>query len=338
MRSLFARIASMPTLDRPAVVGEHGTLAWSELLDRARGLALRLDPVRAPVVLYGHKEPAMVVGMVAALTRGRPYVPVDPVAPPGRIARMIDAAQPTDAVLTHPAPAELVRELAARGIRTIALDPLATDVAARDAHAAIPTPSPVGPETLAYVLFTSGTTGEPKGVPIPHRALVHFIDWLLATHEFVPGGETFLNQAPFSFDLSVMDLYGALTTGGTLFTLGRDELADARRLFARLDGAPLTVWVSTPSFAHVPRGAAVRAPMLPSSAASSLRRDAAGRRRGSRFPAPGLEHVRSTGRPSRDGGADHAGDGGDRSALPVGRPAPGVDVWIAVGASAVTAA
>src|SRR6185369_11219532 len=106
-------------------------------------------------------------------------------------ARMLDAARPTDAVLTSAVPAALEHELAARGIRTIALDRLAIDAVAGSTGGTIPAPGPVDSEALAYILFTSGTTGQPKGVPVPHRALLHFVDWLLATHGFVPGGEVF---------------------------------------------------------------------------------------------------------------------------------------------------
>src|SRR5262249_38609807 len=245
--SLFARIAAAPNPDRQAVVGADGGLTYAELLDRARRLAARVGAGPSPVLVYGHKQPSVVVGIVSALRLGRPYVPVDPSAPPARISRMLEAARPADAVLAQEPPPALAGELAARGIRTVALDPLAAPLAA----AAVPAGEPAAaePETPAYIVFTSGTTGDPKGVPIPHRALRHFADWLLATHPFVPGGEVFLNQAPLSFDLSVMDLYGALLTGGTFFAIGRAELDDPRPLFRRPHGAPPPPWGSTPSLA-----------------------------------------------------------------------------------------
>lgn len=65
------------------------------------------------------------------------------------------------------------------------------------------------------------------------------------------GAETFLNQAPFSFDLSVMDLMLSLTSGGTLVSLTRDDLANPRQLYQALAASGVTVWVSTPSFAQL---------------------------------------------------------------------------------------
>lgn len=332
--SLFARIASVRTLDRPAVVAPEGTLAWHELLDRGRGLARRLGPGTSPVVLYGHKQPAMVVGVVAALAAARAYVPIDPSTPPARIARMLDAVRATDAVLAEPPPPALAELLAARAIRTVALDPLAADVAATaGGHS---TTSPVDPAAWAYVIFTSGTSGEPKGVPIPYAALAHFVEWLLVTHGFVAGGEVFLNQAPFSFDLSVMDLYGVLATGGTLWMLDRHELADARRLFGRLDGAALTVWVSTPSFARLclaePRFGGRMLPTLgrflfcgetlPVAVARELR---------TRFPDAEVWNLYGPTETTVAVTAVRITDAmlASGRALSVGRPAPGMEVWIA---------
>src|SRR2546428_8008672 len=119
--SLFARIAATDEVDRLAVVGPDGALSYAQLLDRARQLASRLGAGPSPVLVYGHKQPAVVGIFLAALRMGRPYVPIDPSLPSGRIARMLDAVRPADAVLVTEFPPALARELAARDIRTIAL-------------------------------------------------------------------------------------------------------------------------------------------------------------------------------------------------------------------------
>jgi D-alanine--poly(phosphoribitol) ligase subunit 1 len=74
---------------------------------------------------------------------------------------------------------------------------------------------------------------------------------MLAEQRFTELGEVFLNQAPFSFDLSVMDLYCSLATGGTLFSIGRDLIANPKELYRALATSGVATWVSTPSFAQM---------------------------------------------------------------------------------------
>jgi D-alanine--poly(phosphoribitol) ligase subunit 1 len=331
--ALHARITAAAAPDRLAVVAPDGALRWGDVLDRAARLATRLGARDSPVLVVGEKEPAVVVAFLAAVRTGRAYVPVDPSLPAARVADMIAATEPGDAVLVGDAPPAVAGALAARGIASIALDPLAArcvDLRAADA------PRAVDPARPAYVVFTSGTTGRPKGVAVPYRALEHFVDWLLATHRFAPAIETFLNQAPFGFDLSVIDLWGALATGGTLFAIARAETADPRRLFRRLDRAPLTTWVSTPSFARLCLAEpAWDARMLP-----ALRRflfcgetlpPAVVRGLMARFPGAEVWNMYGPTETTvavtavRISAALAATD----RPLPVGRPAPGADVWVA---------
>jgi D-alanine--poly(phosphoribitol) ligase subunit 1 len=99
-------------------------------------------------------------------------------------------------------------------------------------------------------MFTSGSTGEPKGVVITQQGLSAFLEWLLAEHAFAEG-ETFLNQVSYSFDVSIMDTYAALLTGGTVFSISQDDVSNPKQLYQSLRASGVTTWVSTPSFAEM---------------------------------------------------------------------------------------
>ena len=206
------------------------TLTYGELCTRSDALAAwiegELGDNRGPVAILGHKEPEMLIAFLAVVKSGRPYVPIDISLPAQRINRIIETA---DAALTL-TPSR-VAELA---IKT------ATATARR-----------VGERDPFYIIFTSGSTGEPKGVIITLANLTAFVDWMLGEQKFAENSETFLNQAPYSFDLSVMDLYLSLVTGGTLFSLTKDDIANLKSLYEKLARSGVSTWVSTPSFAQM---------------------------------------------------------------------------------------
>ena len=221
--------------DRPAhvtaSVGGTPTEAFTyrELLARVRAVAAhlraRVPADKSPVIVLGHKEPEMLAGFLGAVAAGHPYIPLDDSLPSHRV-ETVAAVSGTAVTLT-------VAQIAA----------LSADDRAELAEPAAGDPF--------YIIFTSGSTGEPKGVVITAACLDAFLDWTLGEHPFAEGGEVFLNQAPFSFDLSVMDLYLSLATGGTLYSITRREVADFKSLYRSLDASGVTAWVSTPSFAQL---------------------------------------------------------------------------------------
>ena len=209
---------------------EDRTLTYAELRRRSDALAAsivsRLPGDRSPIVVVGHKEPEVLIGLLGVAKSGVPYVPLDSSLPRARIERTIAAAR-SGLVLTP----ERVRELSAGD------EP--------------PPPRRRNGDDPFYVIFTSGSTGDPKGVVITGACLESFVDWMLDEQRFGEDHEVFLNQAPFSFDLSVMDLYLCLSTGGTLVSVTADEVASPKRLYRMLAACGVTVWVSTPSFARL---------------------------------------------------------------------------------------
>jgi len=220
---------SRVTPDRPAHVSGGATLTWGELGRRSDALASRLDAElgksMAPIAVRGHKEVEMLVAFLGSVKSGRPYVPIDASVPEQRAQKIVETAGAAK-VLT---PSDIAE--------------LSTGAASH------PPARRVEGDAPFYILFTSGSTGEPKGVVITLANLEHFLTWMLSEHNLVESGETFLNQAPFSFDLSVMDVYLSLVTGGTLVSVTKDHIANPRGLYEVFRTSNLTSWVSTPSFA-----------------------------------------------------------------------------------------
>lgn len=230
---LLARIDHWGAIapERPAHISEGRTLTYGELRAQSDALASiltdELGDDRAPICVIGHKEPEMLIAFLGAVKSGRPYVPIDTSIPEARAERIVRSSG-AELTLT---PAS-VRETLAR-----------VEATAK--------PTPVSGDDPYYIIFTSGSTGEPKGVVITLNCLTTFVDWTLGEQKFPELDETFLNQAPFSFDLSVMDLYSSLASGGTLFSITKEAIANPKVLYQAFANSGITTWVSTPSFAQM---------------------------------------------------------------------------------------
>ncbi|RWD38717.1 MAG: D-alanine--poly(phosphoribitol) ligase [Mesorhizobium sp.] len=202
------------------------------------------------------KSIASLAVLFGILKVGAAYVPVDSLAPPARNAFIFNDCG-VRAIFVEASRAETLRcELARLAAEPYLLpldwsdgpSPLATYLARVEAgglavedEAARP-----GPDNLAYVLYTSGSTGQPKGVMLTHRNGSSYVDWcsdILAPNE----NDRFSSHAPFHFDLSILDIFVPLKHGATVFLIGEELGKNPTRMASVIAERRLTVWYSTPS-------------------------------------------------------------------------------------------
>lgn len=233
--------------------GEH--ISYADLKRRSDALACWIAsnaeiPAKAPIVVYGHKSPTMLVCFLSCVKSGHAYVPIDVVYPRDRIASIIEQLGVTavfDTIGNMPALLESPLECPYCGPEELAI---ACDDTARfdNANHVLATPSPVDADDTFYILFTSGSTGTPKGVEITTECVDNFSDWLLNSEFAVDEDRIWFNRSPFTFDVSLTDMAAGLTRGDTLFALEDEAEKSLGLAFEMLAESNITEWVSTPSF------------------------------------------------------------------------------------------
>ena len=198
-----------------AVVGEDGSLTYAELDTHVTALADRLRAAGVgPGTLVGvclERSPALVATLLAVHRAGGAYVPLEPDHPDGRL-RAIASDTGMPVVLVDPTTAPRWRD---SGRTTLDVtDAGAAPHAAGERAAAKPAPES-GPDDLAYVIFTSGSSGRPKGVAVPHRGVVNRLRWMQRAYP-IGAGDTAVQKTPYGFDVSVWEFFWPLTVGARL--------------------------------------------------------------------------------------------------------------------------
>ena len=226
---------------------ETEQLTYSQLIEYSDKLAFYLQKTlgqnKGPIVVYGHKSPYMMVCFLACVKSGRAYCPVDTSVPLKRVKDIINEVDSRMVLLTENLEFDLDTVIRLEKIKNI-IDTTREKI--DKSHY-------VKDEDVFYIIFTSGSTGRPKGVQITESCLNNFVKWAITLgNKNLQGRQlTVINQAPFSFDLSVMDLYMSLYLGGTLWCLEKSVQSNPKVLFESLKSSGANIWVSTPSFANM---------------------------------------------------------------------------------------
>ena len=215
-----------------------------DLQSSALAVFLKKEVTRgSAVALYGHKEPALFVSLFACIKAGVPYLPIDVSVPLERVKNILQKAECR--ILLNVTNTELgldsppVREISISQLEKIFQNPPET----------FDWSTCTQPQEVLYILFTSGSTGEPKGVQVTRANVEDFLSWTVSAFDYANAPLGFLNHAPLNFDLSVYELFNALVTGGSLLSICRECATNLVLLFNALSkfSSSLNVWVSTPS-------------------------------------------------------------------------------------------
>lgn len=225
--------------DATAVVFGNQRLSYVELNKRATTLAAELQSRGVKpdtlVGVYIERSPEMVISILGVLKAGGAYVPLDPNYPKERLAFMVKDSG-LRIIVTSSRLAAKAEELGEA--TTCCVDALAKRGESLK-------PSGLQENHLAYVIYTSGSTGLPKGVQIPHRALLNF----LLSVQKEPGltaEDRLLAVTTLSFDIAGLELWLPLITGASIVLANADDAKDPTALSRLIDQHDITVMQATP--------------------------------------------------------------------------------------------
>ncbi len=245
LQEMFRRQANLSP-DRIAAVFGQERLTYRELDERANRIARRLLAAglapEEPVGLMAERSAAMMTGLLGILKAGGAYVPLPPDFPEDRL-RYMSSDCGLRIVLSQRSWSDMAGRAAPEAL-TIDLD----DFGWKESEGSLAVSSlPEGSaEQFAYILYTSGSTGRPKGVMIRHRSVINRLNWMQKAYPLL-ADDVILQKTPYSFDVSVWELFWWAMAGASVAFLEPDAEKDPARLIEAIGRHRATTMHFVPS-------------------------------------------------------------------------------------------